>query len=283
MGIRQTALEAAINLVKFGTRMAGRERSGDVAARVAEAMAPVIDASTPHGTIHFFCPGSMPAYRAHTLLTKEPETLRWIDGFETTDVFWDIGANVGMYSLYAALRSIVTVSFEPSAGNYYLLNRNIEINHMDAGISAFCLALGDETRLDSFNMQTTALGGALSTFAHAEDWRGESFVPVFRQSMAGFTVDRFIEQFTPAFPNHIKVDVDGAELRIVRGARHTFADRRVKSALIELDTSREEYCNEIMEEMKRAGLTCVTKEHAPEFDHSQYSDAYNCIFRRSAA
>jgi FkbM family methyltransferase len=280
MGMRRTLFVVATKIAQFGTRMAGRERSDYVAAALAQAMAPVIDVSTTNGMIRFFCPAAIPVYRARTLLTKEPETIRWIDGFAPTDVFWDIGANVGVYSLYAALRSVATVAFEPSSGNYYLLNRNIEINHMGDRISALCLAFDDSTRLEFFNMRDTALGGAHRTFAHGESQRGESFVPAFSQSMVGFAVDQFIEQFAPAFPTHIKVDVDGGELRIVRGARRTIADRRVQSVLIELDASRPDYCGEVMEEMHRAGLTRVSGEDAQECYDSPSGGIQNYIFRR---
>jgi len=44
--------------------------------------------------------------RANLLESKEPETLDWIDGFEENEVLFDIGANVGVFSLYAALDCI---------------------------------------------------------------------------------------------------------------------------------------------------------------------------------
>ena len=62
------------------------------------------------------------------LLTKEPETLEWIDQFKGDKiVFWDIGANVGLYSIYAALKhkDIQIISFEPSVNNLRVLSRNI--------------------------------------------------------------------------------------------------------------------------------------------------------------
>ena len=51
---------------------------------------------TPRGNIKFYSIDELPLWRAHSLLTKEPETIEWIDGFEDNDVFWDIGANIGL-------------------------------------------------------------------------------------------------------------------------------------------------------------------------------------------
>ena len=77
-------------------------------------------------------------WRIDTLLTKEPETIEWINNFKDNKelVFWDIGANIGLYSIYAALRykDIKIISFEPSTNNLRILSRNISINQLDEKI-----------------------------------------------------------------------------------------------------------------------------------------------------
>lgn len=45
-------------------------------------------------------------WRFDTLLEKEPDTIEWIDGFRLGETLWDIGANVGIYTIYAALRAV---------------------------------------------------------------------------------------------------------------------------------------------------------------------------------
>ncbi len=49
----------------------------------------------------FYVPNPLNKYRIKTFSTKEPETLAWIDSFESDAVFWDVGANIGLYSIYA--------------------------------------------------------------------------------------------------------------------------------------------------------------------------------------
>ena len=53
------------------------------------------------------CTNEINYFRATTFETKEPETLEWIDTIPKNSVLWDIGANVGLYSLYAARHGTV--------------------------------------------------------------------------------------------------------------------------------------------------------------------------------
>ena len=279
MGIRKKTLDVATSLLKGGIRLAAGSRTAQVYAHLAENLTSIIVQETDVGTVKFFCPGRIPLFRARTLLTKEPETIEWINTFDKEDVLWDVGANVGVYSLYAALRGIRVCAFEPAPGNYYILSRNIELNSFDDRIQSFCIAFNDQTKLDSFYMANTELGGALSTFGEARDWKGESFTPQFKQSMLGFTIDDFIGQFNPTFPNHIKIDVDGIEKKIVNGAFETFSNKSVKSVLIELNVGLAE-CAEVMNILKNHGLNLFKREHDQMFAQGPHSNMYNHIFVR---
>jgi len=240
----------------------------------------IIEQETDFGAIKFFCPGRIPKTRARTLLTKEPETIQWIDTFDETDTLWDIGANIGVYSLYAAMRGINVVAFEPSPGNYYVFSRNIEINGLDDRISALCIAFNDVTKLDFLYMKTMELGSAHSNFAGAYDWKGQPFKASFKQQMIGYSIDNFVEEFNPPFPNHIKIDVDGIENKIINGARNTLKDSRLKSVLVELDIEREDHCRGVFEIMEALGIKLYKREHAPQFDRSRFASVYNHIFIR---
>ena len=66
--------------------------------------------------IKFSIKNSSTYFRGTTLFTKEPITIEWIKSFKKNSIFFDIGANIGVYSLYAALYSEVKVySFEPES------------------------------------------------------------------------------------------------------------------------------------------------------------------------
>jgi len=82
-------------------------------------------------------------------------------------VLWDVGANVGIYTLYAAQREVTVCAFEPLAANYYVLNRNIQLNGLSGRICAYCLAFSGEARLGVLNTPVAVMGAALSHFGDA--------------------------------------------------------------------------------------------------------------------
>ena len=277
---KQQALDIASELLRRGIGWAGKSSADRISAQLAEDLPRVVSQDTCSGTLRFYCPGRLPLYRASTLLTKEPETLEWIESFDQDDVLWDIGANVGIFSLYASLIGNRVLAFEPAPGNYYLLSRNIEINDFDEKISAYCIAFSDSTKLNTFYMQSTDLGGALNNLGEATDWQGGEFDHSLKQAAVGYTIDDFMDNFAPLFPNHVKIDVDGIENTILKGGKRVLSDDRVKSVLVELDTGRTDTYAEAMQVLGQAGLQLAEKKHAPEFDGSKYSSLYNHIFAR---
>jgi FkbM family methyltransferase len=276
------AIVAALRTGLQLTGETGRRLVAEAQAQGGEPLLEVIEhVDTKRGRLGFYCLGDLALWRARTLLTKEPETIEWIDGFQAGDVFWDVGANVGLYALYAAMTNRLEVlAFEPSASNYLLLNRNVEINRASDRVRAYCVAFAGETRIDVLNMQSTQFGGAMATFAETKDFAGEAFQPSFCQGAIGFTIDEFIEQFDPPFPNHLKIDVDGIEDRIVAGARNTLADPRLRSISIELEADRVEYTRGVLEQFEAAGLQLVSRRHAEMFEGTRFADVYNYRLER---
>ncbi len=284
--MRQTLRSGLVSALRTGMRLSGgkvRRLFSDALHEQEASLAVVAETvATSRGPIRFYCVGALPLWRARTLLTKEPETIEWIDGFAEGDTFWDVGANVGIYSLYAAInRKIKVLAFEPSAGNYFLLNRNIELNGLDSCLEAFCLAFSDSKQVEALNMQSTELGGALSSFSDPVDNFGKRFVPSFRQGMIGYAIDAFIEEFNPPFPNHLKIDVDGLEERIVVGAAATLADARLKSLSIELDAARPAETDPIVARIEHAGLRFAARRQSEMVASGDYKSIFNYQFRRA--
>jgi len=169
---------------------------------------------------------------------KEPDTLDWIDThFKPGDTVYDIGANIGQYSLYAAKRlnrDIKILAFEPEALNFAKLNRNIVLNEMVDTIVPYPIAVSDRTAVDTFYSKTFAVGASLHALGR-EITQGEvTFTPQNRQGTVASSLDNLTTTFGLPVPNHIKVDVDGIEDLIVNGASGLFQNQDLKTFLIEV-------------------------------------------------
>lgn len=213
--------------------------------------------------------------RAQWLTTKEPETLDWIDSFAPREVLYDIGANVGVFSVYAALhRDSDVYAFEPEAKNYACLARNLYLNGLGRRVKALNLGLHDRTGIEFLQLQGMASGAALHALGEAMDWRKQRFQPAFEQSVMAFSLDEFIERFAAAPPNHIKLDVDGNEPRIIAGGRRTFANPALRSLMIEIN----ENDGALIQALESCGLKLARKTQAGQ---GEYADTFNMVFRRA--
>ncbi len=187
-------------------------------------------------TLKYQTIGRLPLYRVETLFSKEPETVKWLETLGSGDVLFDVGANVGMYSLYAAACGAKVRSFEPLFTNYFILNSNINLNGLSHQVQAYCIAISDERRVDSMRLSSLGLGAAYSTFGENTTNEAQgSFEPVFEQGAFSWTLDDFVYSQGMECPTHIKVDVDGLEGKVIAGAKRVLQDPRLKSVLIELN------------------------------------------------
>jgi FkbM family methyltransferase len=202
-------------------------------ALVAERLMQRVSMPTASGPLHFETPSARSLHDPWSLYDNEPETIRWLDSLPAGAVLWDIGANIGVYALYAArARGLRVLAFEPSASSYAVLTRNIEINGLSDCVNAYCLAFAGDTRLDHLNMAHTEAGHSMHAFGETRTVEG-ALVPIFRQATPGFTIDRFSDLFEPAPPTHIKLDVDGLESAILGGGSETLA-RHTETVLVEI-------------------------------------------------
>ena len=162
--------------------------------------------------INFFTPNEIIQYRIETYFSKEPETLEWIGKIPSGLNLWDIGANVGLYSIYAAKKGIRVYAFEPSVFNLEVLARNIFLNGVVDKITIIPLPLSDKLVENNLKMTTTEWGGALSTFERGFGHDGETIKEVFEFPTLGISMIDAVERLKIRQPDYIKMDVDGIEL-----------------------------------------------------------------------
>jgi len=198
----------------------------------------------------FAIPNALSKYRAETFSIKEPATLQWIDSMPNGSILWDIGANVGLYSCYAAKRRGCRVfAFEPSPFNLELLARNIFLNDLTDQITVVPLPLSDTLARGTLNMTNTEWGGALSTFGKAYGHDGEALHNVFEFSTVGISMVDAVALLNVPQPDYIKIDVDGIEHLILKGGKSVLL--KTKGVLIEINdrfTAQAESANKYLSE-----------------------------------
>lgn len=219
--------------------------------------------------------GEITKMRIVTFATKEPETLNWIDGFEENSKLLDIGANVGIYSLYAAIRGHHVVAIEPNALNFALLNLNIVDNKLGETITAYPYSIHNTSKISVLNNELYKWGAATASFDRNSNELNNQMKITFKQGSPGVSVDDFVSM-SGFFPKHIKIDVDGNELLVLQGATKTLKDNNCKSVLVELFDQHPEY-TECIEILKKSGFILSEKTHASMFDRDVLA-THNHIF-----
>jgi len=177
--------------------------------------------------------------RARQSYYREKVTMHWLRHVvESGDIVYDVGANVGAYSLYAGYKVSPgggqVYAFEPAFLNFFPLSRNIEINGLNTVVIPYPIAIGSPSRVDNFFLSSTVSGSALHGLSKPES-EGTSFEPEFLQGIYVLSLDELVLSLGLQFPNHIKIDVDGLEADIVKGMRTVLRDIRLRSLMIEIN------------------------------------------------
>lgn len=211
---------------------------------------------------------------------KEPMTAAWIRSeLRPGDVFFDVGANIGPYSLLAAKAGrgqVKVYAFEPSFQNFHQLCRNILLNGCQGSVVPLLVPLCDRTRLDLFHYQNLEAGGALHSFSRTIDYKAEEFQPSASLGAMGLSLDDFVRIPGVESPTLLKVDVDGLEPDVLRGGREVLRGERLRSLLIEINEDLKADASGMLRLLHESGLYPVEK-------HQLHRQLFNYIFRRSGA
>ncbi len=231
-------------------------------------------------SLEFFVPNFLNFIRADTFSTKEPETLDWIDSIPEGSIVWDIGANVGLYSCYAAKqRNCMVFAFEPSVFNLELLARNIYLNELVNNITIIPLPLSDKLKSGNMNISSTDWGGALSTFGQSYGHDGKDLDKIFEFRTIGLSMKDAVDKLKIAAPNYIKIDVDGIEHLILKGSIKILSE--VKGILVEVNEDFKEQDQNVSKHLIEAGLVLTEKRHSDMFnDNLIFSNTFNQIWLR---
>jgi FkbM family methyltransferase len=172
------------------------------------------------------------------------------------DVFYDIGANVGAYSLVAVKKpggGPRVFAFEPSYANVSSLSANIVLNDAADQITPMPFALSNSDGLTVFGLRALEPGSARHTLGDGPSEEGPT---LYRQPVMAFRLDELIDRYGLPLPNHIKLDVDGGEMAVLEGAARALASPALRSMLVEVSVS---LSDEITDVLVKQGLSLATK------------------------
>jgi FkbM family methyltransferase len=169
-------------------------------------------------------------------MSKEPETVKWLEQtFCKDSVFYDIGSNIGAYSLLASrLSSYSTIySFEPVPSTFDSLTNNIILNNAK-NIHAFNLAISNLNCMQYFQVRSMKHGDA----------RHAGLVNVGNANLINVLCtnsEMLINNFGFKYPTHLKIDVDGSEKFVLEGMEYAFNFSALKNVLIEIDENSPDF------------------------------------------
>lgn len=199
------------------------------------------------------CTNWITHFRWYLFKTKEPEVRYYIDTYvKDKDVFCDIGANVGVFSIYAAKRhpNISVYCFEPEYSNLNTLKENIISNNLMLRAKIHGVAVSNFVGLSMLHLQDISTGSA----AHTESKKtinttDEGYPVVWSEGIFSATLDYLCEQLG-TIPNTMKIDTDGNEDKVLEGAVKTLSNPILRSLVIEMpheDAEKSRHCYKLLE------------------------------------
>jgi len=142
------------------------------------------------------------------------------------DLFIDIGANIGIYTILASAETgATTISIEPIPSTYNHLLDNIFINKIEDKVQALNIGLGSEKKFIRF---TNELGAVNHVATGAETNTIEISIET-------------LDSISKRIPTLLKIDVEGFETEVLNGAKSILANNDLKAIIIELNGSGKRY------------------------------------------
>lgn len=193
------------------------------------------------------------------------------------DLFVDVGANVGSYTVLAAKAiGSQVVAFEPVASAFAALRDNVQLNGIDA-------------RVDARNCCVGSSPGVLQMTSGLDSMNHVLGVGEVHEASAEVQVVRLDDALAGRHPFLIKMDVEGYEHEVLRGATQTLSDPKLDCIIMEINASGQRYARSEaeLEALVRShgfeaySYTPSTRQLAPAPAGATHGD--NAIFVRNRA
>ena len=204
--------------------------------------------------LKFNCETAIEKWRVETMFTKEAGTIKWLQATcQPGDIMYDIGANIGIYTLLAADLVGPTgrvYAFEPHTGNAYKLLQNVALNEFQDRVVVITSALHDTEDFLSFNYASEKVGSSGHQLGHVVNEHGVPFVPVLTELKHATTIDRLLDAGHIEQAELVKIDVDGNETKVLAGMEVFLRLGRVHSVQVEIHPKNDVLICAMMDEAK---------------------------------
>jgi FkbM family methyltransferase len=166
---------------------------------------------------------------------SEPETKRFIQDFLKPGMtFVDVGAHFGEYVLLATeIKDVEIHAFEPHPSIFDLLQKNVSLNKPSRVVLNNCAVFNSNCSLELFSDGDPATSSVRFP-SHSEGFRSISSSSSF--PIRAIHLDRYCAQLGVS-PDLIKIDVEGAELPVMQGAKQTLSQPSYKAPVLVFEVS----------------------------------------------
>lgn len=279
-------------MIKIQSNGSGSSRLRKIALRLAhwcrEALTVRVAVDDGRHRSSFHCETFNDAARPLSMMVKEEGTMRWLDReARPGDVFLDVGANVGIYTIAAAHRvgpAGRVFAFEPHKASAVTLMRNLVLSSVDEQVTVFTCALAEKPGAIAFNYTSLESASSGSQAGHT-DVAGEQreFLPVATEIILTASVDSLIDCGAMTAPALVKIDVDGNELKVLRGMQTLLSGKnRPRAIQVELNVGSH---IDIVEFLRERGYQ-LTERHLTRYGKNRTQRgvpldqiAHNAIFQ----
>ena len=238
-----------------------------------------------NSSLTFCCQNPAEANRAHQVIDKEPGTTRWLlETIRSDDFFYDVGANIGTYSLLCGLiqPKCKGIAFEPHSLNSIALIENLKANKMQNRFTVITSPLCSSIQIGPFYYSSLDRGASQNQFNSLCDDLGKALSPEAIEYKMSTTIDHIIYEGGMRAPTLIKIDVDGNELLVLNGMKILLSSPdKPRSIQVEVSPASSSSIKEMLSEFDyqvinqhytRLGKTMLAGGTDPE------SVCYNIIF-----
>lgn len=165
---------------------------------------------------------------------------------EDDDVFWDVGANIGLYTCLVTQSLSETVAFEPFPKNASRLEENISLNKLKDKSSVYQYALSDQTRGGKLSVVNENVGTGQNRISNNKITADEIEIEEKRG-------DNLIRKGIPT-PTVLKIDVEGAEMQVIEGLGDILSSARLIYCEVHNDESHDNRLDEIRKTLSEYGF-----------------------------